>query len=71
MLNKRRRRSQGGSSSYGELFHDQVVLEDGLCRNARDVVPCERSTHQLLKYYRDKAYLRRPPHDLAVCPRCS
>jgi len=51
-------------SLYGQFLYDRVVSQDPFLRRLRDLVPWQRFTYKLVKYYRGKA--RQRPGE---CPR--
>jgi IS5 family transposase len=53
-------------SFYGSFFYDAVVPKDDFLRKLGQVVPWQRFTYKLIKYYRGKGCTGRPPYDPAV-----
>ena len=60
-MSKERFQRTGMSSFYGEFFYDAVVPRDDFLRMLGQVVPWQRFTYKLLKYYKGKAQVGRPP----------
>ena len=63
-----RERFQSGEmgSFYGKFFYDAVVPKDDFLRKLDEMVPWQRFTYKLLKYYKGKGRIGRPPYDPAV-----
>jgi len=65
-VSKERLQRTGMNSFYGEFFCDAAVPKDDFLRMLSRVVPWQRFTYKLLKYYQGKARMGRPPYDPAV-----
>ena len=65
-MSKERFQRTGMNSFYGEFFCDAVVPKDDFLRTLGQVVFWQRFTYKLLKYYKGKARMGRPPYDPAV-----
>ncbi|TEU08369.1 MAG: hypothetical protein E3J25_12140 [Anaerolineales bacterium] len=65
-MSKERFQRTGMNSFYGEFSCDAVVPKDDFLRMLGQVVPWQRFTYKLLKYYKGKAQVGRPPYDPAV-----
>ena len=53
-------------SFFGEFLYEQVIPQDHFLLQLKQVVPWQRFTYKLVKYYRGRAKLGRPPYDPAV-----
>ena len=53
-------------SFFGALVYDRVVPRDHFLRKLGEVIPWQRFTYKLVKYYRGRAKEGRPPYDPAV-----
>ena len=58
-------RSKGRDSFYGDFLCDLIVPRDHFLRHLRELVPWQRYTYRLIKYYRGKGERGRPPVDPA------
>jgi transposase len=56
----------GHGSFYGDYLYERIVPQGHFLRHLRDVVPWRRFTYRLLKYYRGKGKIGRPPIDPAL-----
>jgi IS5 family transposase len=63
---RQRFKEQGTDSFFGRLVYDRIVPEDHFFRKLNEVIPWERFTRKLVKYYRGKARIGRPPYDPAL-----
>jgi transposase len=54
------------ASFFGDFVYEQVVPEDHFLVKLNEVVPWQRFTYKLVKYYRGKAKEGRPPYDPAL-----
>jgi len=68
-MSKERFQRTGMNSFYGEFFCDAVVPKDDFLRMLGQVVPWQRFTYRLVKYYKGKARTGRPQIDPSVVPR--
>jgi IS5 family transposase len=59
-------KKQGTDSFFGRLVYDRIVPEDHFFRRLNEMIPWERFTKKLVKYYRGKARIGRPPYDPAL-----
>lgn len=48
-------KEQGTDSFFGRLVYDRIVPEDHFFRKLNEIIPWERFTRKLVKYYRGKA----------------
>jgi IS5 family transposase len=53
-------------SFFGDFLYEQVIPKDHFLVRLKQVVPWQRFTYKLVKYYRGRAKLGRPPYDPAV-----
>ena len=53
-------------SFFGSFVYEQVVPKDHFPVKLNEVVPWQRFTYKLVKYYRGKAKEGRPPYDPAI-----
>jgi len=53
-------------SFFGAMVYDRVVPQDHFLRKLDEVVPWQRFTYKLVKYYRGRAKEGRPPYEPAV-----
>jgi IS5 family transposase len=53
-------------SFFGEFLYQQVIPQDHFLLQLKQVVPWQRFTYKLVKYYRGRAKLGRPPYNPAV-----
>jgi len=44
----------GRDSFYGDFLYDMIVPQDHFLRHLRELVPWQRYTYRLIKYYRGK-----------------
>ena len=65
-MSRERFQSTGKSSFYGDYLYDRVVPQDDFLRKLKEVVPWQRFTYKLVKYYKGKARTGRPPYDPAM-----
>lgn len=56
----------GQGSFYGDYLYERIVPQGHFLRKLREVVPWQRYTYRLLKYYRGKGMRGRPPIDPAI-----
>ncbi|HJX39141.1 MAG TPA: IS5 family transposase [Anaerolineae bacterium] len=63
---QQRFKEQGNESFFGSLVYDRIVPEGHFFRRLNAIIPWERFTRQLVKYYRGRAREGRPPYDPAV-----
>lgn len=56
----------GQDSFYGDYLYERIVPQDHFLRKLREIVPWQRYTYRLLKYYRGKGMRGRPPIDPAI-----
>lgn len=61
-----RLQATGKASFYGDYLYDRIVPEEHFLRKLRALVPWQRYTYRLLKYYRGKGKVGRPPIDPAI-----
>jgi IS5 family transposase len=53
-------------SFFGEFLYEQVIPKDHFLVQLKRLVPWQGFTHKLVKYYRGRAKLGRPPYDPAT-----
>jgi transposase len=53
-------------SFYGDYLYANIVPENHFLRLLRDLVPWQRFTYRLIKFYRGKGQVGRPPIDPAI-----
>ena len=46
--------STGRDSFYGDFLYDMIVPQNHFLRHLRELVPWQRYTYRLIKYYRGK-----------------
>ena len=56
----------GRGSFYGDYLYENIVPRDHFLRHMRELVPWQRYTYRLLKFYRGKGEVGRPLIDPAV-----
>ncbi len=61
-----RLQNKGGGSFFGEYLYENIVPQDHFLRHLRELVPWQRYTYRLIKYYRGKGESGRPPIDPAL-----
>jgi len=59
-------KSNTRNSFFGDFLYEQVIPQDHFLVQLKQVVPWQRFTYKLVKYYRGRAKLGRPPYDPAV-----
>ena len=59
-------RQTGEDSFFGQLVYERVILPDHFFRRLKEVIPWQRFTYKLVKYYRGRAKEGRPPYDPAL-----
>jgi len=65
-MGRERFKSNTSDSFFGEFLYGQVIPKDHFLVKLKQVVPWQRFTHNLVKYYRGRAKLGRPPYDPVV-----
>ncbi|MCK4306235.1 MAG: transposase [Candidatus Eisenbacteria sp.] len=60
-MSRERFQSTGKTSFYGDYLYDRIVPQDDFLRKLKEVVPWQRFTYKLVKYYKGKARTGRPP----------
>jgi len=65
-MGKERFKEGKRDSFFGDFVYEQVVPKDHFLVKLNEVVPWQRFTYKLVKYYRGKAKEGRPPYDPAV-----
>lgn len=63
---RQRFKEQGDDSFFGRLVYDRIVPEGHFFRRLNAIIPWERFTKNLVKYYQGRARVGRPPYDPAV-----
>lgn len=58
--------SDGRGAFFGDFLYDMVIPQDHFLRHLRELVPWHRYTYRLIKYYRGKGRVGRPPVDPAL-----
>ena len=56
----------GENSFFGRMVYDRVVPRDHFLMRLGEIIPWQRFTYKLVKYYRGGAKEGRPPYDPAV-----
>ena len=54
------------NSFFGEFLYQQVIPNDHFLVQLKQVIPWQRFTYKLIKYYRGGGKEGRPPYDPAV-----
>lgn len=65
-MGKERFKRDTSDSFFGRFLYEQVVPEDHFLVKLKEIIPWQRFTYKLVKYYRGKAKQGRPPYDPAV-----
>ena len=65
-MSKERFQASGVNSFFGHYLYDRIVPQDSFLRKLRDVVPWDRFADKLLRYYKGKARVGRPPYEPAI-----
>ena len=65
-MSRERFQSTGKTSFYGDYLYEQIIPPNHFLRQLREVVPWQRFTYRLVKYYKGKARQGRPPIDPSV-----
>ena len=65
-MGKERFKEGKRDSFFGDFVYEQVVPKDHFLVKLNDVIPWQRFTYKLVKYYRGRAKEGRPPYDPAV-----
>jgi len=65
-MGRRRFKPNRSDSFFGEFVYAQVLPKGHFLVRLREIVPWERFTDKLIKYYRGRARLGRPPYDPVV-----
>ncbi|NIN99993.1 MAG: hypothetical protein GTN93_32745 [Anaerolineae bacterium] len=65
-MGRERSKEQGTDSFFGRLVYDRVVPQAHFFGKLNEIIPWERFTRKLLKYYRGKAPTGRSPYDPAL-----
>lgn len=65
-MGQERFKSNTRDSFFGDFLYEQVIPKDHFLVQLKQVVPWQRFTYKLVKYYRGRAKLGRPPYDPAV-----
>ena len=60
-MSRVRFQSTGKTSFYGDYLYERVVPRGDFLRMLKGVVPWDRFTHRLIRYYRGKGQAGRPP----------
>ena len=53
-------------SFYGDYLYENIVPKSHFLRQLREIVPWQRFTYRLIKYYRGRGQVGRPPIDPAI-----
>ncbi|MBM4430084.1 MAG: hypothetical protein FJ026_07020 [Chloroflexi bacterium] len=54
------------NSFFGRMVYDCVIPRDHFLMRLDEVIPWQRFTYKLVKYYRGRAKERHPPYDPAL-----
>ena len=65
-MDRERFKANTRDSFFGHFLYEQVVPKDHFLVQLKRIVPWERFTDKLVKYYRGRAKLGRPPYDPAM-----
>lgn len=65
-MSQPRLQETGQGSFYGDYLYERIVPRGHFLRKLRELVPWQRYTGRLLKYYRGKGKRGRPPIDPAI-----
>jgi len=65
-MGKERFKRDCSDSFYGDFLYEQVVPKDHFLVRLNEIIPWQRFTYKLVKYYKGKAKEGRPPYDPAV-----
>ena len=65
-MGRQRFKPNRSDSFFGEFVYEQVVPKDHFLVKLKEMVPWQRFTDKLVKYYKGKARLGRPPYDPVV-----
>ena len=65
-MGQERFRRLGEDSFFGRMVYDRVVPRDHFLMCLKEIIPWQRFTYKLVKYYRGGAKEGRPPYDPAV-----
>ena len=65
-MRRPRVRMGGRESFFGDFLYEALIPADHFLRHLRELVPWHRYTYRLIKYYRGKGQVGRPPTDPAL-----
>jgi len=65
-MSQERFKENTNDSFYGRFLYEQVVPKDHFLVKLNEIIPWQRFTYKLVKYYKGKAKEGRPPYDPAV-----
>jgi IS5 family transposase len=65
-MGQERFKSTTSDSFFGDFLYEQVVPQDHFLVKLKELIPWQRFTYKLVKYYRGRAKEGRPPYDPAV-----
>jgi IS5 family transposase len=65
-MGKERFKKHSNDSFFGRYLYEQVVPKEHFLVKLNEIIPWERFTYKLIKYYRERAKQGRPPYDPAV-----
>lgn len=65
-MGQERFKSTTGDSFFGDFLYEQVLPRDHFLVKLKELIPWQRFTYKLVKYYRGRAKEGRPPYDPAV-----
>lgn len=65
-MGKERFKRDSSDSFYGNFLYEQVVPKDHFLVKLKEIIPWQRFTYKLVKYYKGKAKEGRPPYDPAL-----
>ena len=68
-MGRRRFKQIGMGSFFGDLVYREVIPQDHFLVKLKELVPWERFTEQLIRYYRGGAEVGRPPYNPSVILR--
>ncbi len=68
-MSSERFKAQSEDSFFGQFVYDQVIPQDHFLVKLKGIVPWQRFTYKLVKYYRGRGKEGRPPYDPALLLR--
>ena len=68
-MSRERFKAQAQDSFFGRFVYDEVIPSDHFMVKLKEIIPWERFTYKLVRYYRGRAREGRPPYDPALLLR--